>query len=108
MDYKKISANLLNEFETLREILVKEHENNWMRGVLAIIEKLEFCLNNEGVFKKEYLKEACDTWKTMEQGNGSFTDFYIWRDDEKERSEANKFLDSVKSKIWKVINDNNL
>jgi Zn-finger domain-containing protein len=108
MDYRKIFADLLIEFEFLKKILEKEHEKNWMRGVLAIIEKLDICLNKEGTSEKESLEEACDTWKTMEQGNGSFTDFYIWRDDEKERSEANKFLDSVRSKIWKIINDNNL
>ncbi|MCW0350602.1 hypothetical protein [Pantoea ananatis] len=108
MDYRKISADLLIEFEILKRILEKEHEKNWMRGVLAIIQKLDFCLNKEGAFGKESLEEACDTWKAMEQGNGSFIDFYIWHDDEKERSEANKFLGSVKNKIWKIINDNNI
>jgi len=108
MDSKNISINLLNEFEELKKILIKENEKNWVRGILAIIEKIERALSKDEALSNEYLEEACNIWKIMEQGNGSFSDFYIWRDDLKERKKANNELVSVKNNIWLIVNENNL
>lgn len=108
MDSKNISINLLNEFEELKKILIKENEKNWVRGILAIIEKIERALSKDEALSNEYLEGACNIWKIMEQGNGSFSDFYIWRDDLKERKKANNELVSVKNNIWLIVNENNL
>ncbi|WP_419964196.1 hypothetical protein [Pantoea vagans] len=108
MQNKIIAKKLLNEFLKLKLILIKERENNWIRGVLAIIEKLELALSNHCNESVDYCKDACDTWKAMYKGNGSFSDYYIWHDDFEQRVKLNKPLDSIKENIWKIIKDNGL
>ena len=65
-------------------------------------------MSKDEALSNEYLEEACNIWKIMEQGNGAFSDFYIWRDDLKERKKANNELVSVKNNIWLIVNENNL
>jgi len=108
MQNKIIAKQLLNEFLKLKFILIKEREDNWIRGVLAIIEKLELSLNNHCTESVDYCKDACNTWKAMYKGNGSFSDYYIWHDDFEQRVKLNKPLDSIRENIWNIIKDNDL
>jgi hypothetical protein len=105
--FKKTSAkDLLSEFKKLRGILVAERDDNWVRGVEAIIEKLEWSLNDRCIEPYTYYSDACDTWKSMYKGNGSFSDYYIWRDDFNERNRLNDDLDNIKDNIWNEVNRN--
>lgn len=108
MQNKIIAKKMLTEFLKLKFILLKEGDSNWLRGILAIIEKLELSLNNNESQSVDYLRDACDTWKTMYKGNGSFSDYYIWHDDFEQRVKLNKPLDSIRENIWSIINDNDL
>jgi len=103
---KTLSEELLNEFKKLRCILIGENENNWMRGVDSIIEKLEWSTNNKCNDPCYFFNSSCDTWKTMDAGNGSFSEYYIWRDDFDERVRLNKIYHNIKDKIWSIVSNN--
>lgn len=105
--YNKIlSKNLLDKFEELKAILIRENEDNWIRGIDSIIEKLEWSMNNKCNNPDYFFYSSCDTWKTMDAGNGSFSDYYIWRDDFDERFRLNKIYQEIKDKIWDIVNNN--
>lgn len=97
---------LLNEFRKLKEILIRENESNWIRGIDAIIENIEWSVNEKCDAQYYYFVSSCDTWKTMDKGNGSFSDYYIWRDDLDERVRLNMILEEIKDKIWDIVSDN--
>lgn len=87
---------LLQYFVELREIMLMEEENNWIRGIRLIITRLE----DVNLTEEEKLKE---TFSMMNSGNGSFSDFYIWRDDINQRVELNHKLEEVKNNIWDLL-----
>lgn len=97
------SNDLLKLFNELKQIMIEENESNWIRGVNLIIE----VLTPPGYGGKENADEAVryvsTTYRDMVSGNGSFSDFFIWRDDFDKREIANKKLDSVRSDIWALI-----
>ena len=102
---KTLSEELLNEFKKLRCILISEKENNWIRGIDSIIEKLEWSVNDKCDDPVFFFHSSCDTWKMMDKGNNSFSDYYIWRDDFDERVRLNKIYQNVKGKIWDIVNN---
>ncbi|MFY0403623.1 hypothetical protein V8Z79_03420 [Pantoea dispersa] len=106
MHSKILSEDLLNEFKKLRDILISEKEINWIRGVESIIEKLEWSNDNRCNDPESFFYSACDTWKTMDKGNGSFSEYYIWRDDFDERVRLNKIYQKIKDNIWDIVNNN--
>uniref|UniRef100_UPI003318CEDF hypothetical protein n=1 Tax=Psychrobacter sp. TB20-MNA-CIBAN-0197 TaxID=3140453 RepID=UPI003318CEDF len=55
------------------------------------------------LFGLDYIKSIGNTYSFMNNGNGSFSDFYIWREDFDERVvENNKFIE-IKDKIGSLI-----
>lgn len=90
---------LLQYFVELREIMLMEEENNWIRGIRLIIT----CLEDVNLTEEEKLKETFKTFSMMNSGNGSFSDFYIWRDDINQRVELNHKLEEVKNNIWDLL-----
>lgn len=97
------AQKLLIDFLKLKNILINDKECNWIRGILSIIEILRMSVNSQGVESARYCKHACDTWKSMYQGNGSFSDYHLWHDDYNERLKRNISLDAVKNNIAKII-----
>ncbi len=100
---KEIAQKLLIEFLNLKNILINDGEFNWIRGVLSIIEKLRISIHSQGVESATYCKEACDAWRLMFSGNGSFSDYHLWHDDYNERVKRNIPLDSIKCNIAKIL-----
>ena len=100
---KEIAQKLLIEFLNLKNILINDGECNWIRGVLSIIEKLRISIHSQGVESATYCKEACDAWRLMFSGNGSFSDYHLWHDDYNERVKRNIPLDSIKCNIAKIL-----
>ena len=93
----------LNElFIQMRDALIKEHEDNWIRGINSILNQINYSLeNNENI--KDTIKSIGNTYSFMNNGNGSFSDFYIWREDFDERViENNKFIE-IKDEIGSLI-----
>lgn len=96
---------LLCETKKIRDILSKENEVNWIRGVDLVIEKLEWSLSEKCNDPDCFFLDACDTWNSMMKGNGSFSDYYIWRDDFDERVYLNEKLDSALKVIWNIVSN---
>ncbi len=95
-------TKLNKHFTELREILIRENENNWIRGVNAILNTLHFALeDNDDV--RDTIRSVGNTYSRMNSGNGSFSDFYIQREDFDERVEANKELSKIKNNITDLI-----
>lgn len=88
---------LFGEMET---ILESEGERNWIRGVRLISNTLSV-ENPESADSQ--LEEAKQTYKSMHGGAGSFSDYYIHRADFNERLEANKRLDEIRERLWRVL-----
>ncbi|MCU5771739.1 hypothetical protein N5923_08805 [Erwiniaceae bacterium BAC15a-03b] len=102
--YNNVTAKkLLHEFERLKLILIKYNENNWVRGVELVIEKLEWSFSEKCNEPYAFYLDACNTWKAMDRVNGSFSDYYIWHDDFNERVRLNELLDSIKNHIWDIV-----
>jgi hypothetical protein len=99
MDNRTKASNLLALFKTLRAILVAEGEGNWLRGIDLIIDALTPPQSGERDFE-EALRYAESTYKSMLGGSGSFSEFYIWRDDFDERVKENDMLEKIKNDIW--------
>jgi len=90
---------LLALFKSLRDILIAESEENWVRGIDLIIEALMHSSPSERDVE-EALRYAETTYKSMLGGNGSFSDFCVWRDDFDERVRENEKLEKIKNEIW--------
>ncbi len=79
--------------------MAAEHEKNWIRGVgniIAILQEVEENSSEAAIL----VSEARQSYRSMNAGNGSFSDFHIWRDDFEERVEANKDLSKTIDAIW--------
>lgn len=100
-DIKKLIV-LKDYFFELKEILIQENENNFIRGVDVILDRIQYSLD----FKqnpKSTIKSVGNTYFFMNSGNGSFSDFFIWREDFDERVEANKVLTNLRNDITSLI-----
>jgi hypothetical protein len=86
-------------FAELKEILEAERESNWIRGVAAIIN----ILSDSAAPGEANLAGARQTYRSMTSGSGSFADYYIQRDDFKERVDANIRLDQLRDRIWELL-----
>lgn len=102
---KEMAQKLLIELLNLEGILVSDGEHNWIRGIISIIEKLRMSIDSQGSESASYYKDACDTWRSMYGGNGSFSDYHLWHDDYKERVKLNMPLDSIKCNIAKILDE---
>ncbi|WP_407333308.1 hypothetical protein [Enterovibrio sp. 27052020O] len=103
MNTKDKSEELLKLFVELRKILANENDSNWIRGIDLIIAALSQIDKSEKKDFEETLDYVSETYKSMVSGNGSFADFYIWRDEFKERKKENEKLDVLRSDIWSLV-----
>lgn len=91
--------NLLNEhFIGLREILIRENEDNWIRGINVILSEIHFAIEDNDD-AKETIRSVGNTYSRMNSVNGSFSDYYIQREDFEERVEANMGLQKIREDI---------
>ena len=95
-------ARLADLFTQIRDILIQENENNWIRGINSILNQINYSLeNNEKI--KDTIKSIGNTYSFMNNGNGSFSDFYIWREDFDERVIENNNFMKIKNQISKIL-----
>lgn len=89
-------------FTHIRDILIRENEDSWIRGINSILSQINYSLaSNEDA--KSTIRDIYYRYGLMNRGNGSFSDFYIWREDFDERViENNKFIE-IKDKIGSLI-----
>ena len=95
-------ARLADLFTQIRDILIQENESNWIRGINSILNQINYSLaSNEEA--KSTIRDIYYSYSLMNRGNGSFSDFYIWREDFDERViENNKFIE-IKDEIGSLI-----
>jgi hypothetical protein len=105
MNSVKKSNDLLRLFIELKQVMIRENENNWIRGVNLIIEALSPPEYGGKGSADEAVRYVENTYRNMVSGNGSFSDFFIWRDDFDDRVKANKELDRIKADIWTLIDN---
>ena len=95
-----VRLNML--FNKLKVILLQENEDNFIRGINSILDMIQSSLEyNENA--KATIKSVGNTYFFMNSGNGSFSDFFIWREDFNERVEANKVLKNLRNDITSLI-----
>jgi len=94
---------LIEQLNKIIGIMENENELNWIRGVIIIKNYLVYTINSNEVNEIENLKAAFDIWRGIHAGNGSFADFYIWRDDFNERENQNLNFENIKKNIWEAF-----
>ena len=81
----------------LRSIMEREGEANWIRG----IKSAENAFNRTDL-TQGYL-EARAVYRSMMHGNGSFSDYYIERNNLTEQESANQRLDQIRAELWRLF-----
>ena len=87
-------------FYQLQSLLISEGEDNWIRGINEIVTLLR---SQSLDAEEDVLVQVKDTYKSMAAGNGSFSDFYIWRENPTEMRIKNLELDGLRTKIWHIL-----
>ncbi len=103
MGDRDATKELLELLIELRNILSREHEKNWIQGVEKMIEALTPPNYAGHGTQHEAEKYVRNTYRHMVSGNGSFSDYYIWRDEFSERLKENKELDWIREQIWEKV-----
>ena len=95
-------ARLADLFTQIRDILIRENEDNWIRGINSILHQIDYSLaSNEDA--KSTIRDIYYRYGLMNRGNGSFSDFYIWKEGFDERVvENNKFM-KIKNEISRIL-----
>ncbi|SET18970.1 hypothetical protein [Thorsellia anophelis] len=96
---------LLFLFTSLSIILKSENETNWSLGVNNIISQLTPPNYGELLDPYKAFQSVSSMYRLMEGGYGSFSDFYVWREDFDTRKKLNEELNMIKEKIWFTLND---
>lgn len=92
---------LYDLFIQLKKIMVKENENNWIHAINNII---NYLLSNKNAKDENYIvNEVRKKLQSIYGGMGSFSDYYIWRDNYEERVKENEKLDSILDQIWTIL-----
>jgi len=104
MSNQEKARGLLTLFDCLREILLAEGEGSRLRGINLICNALTPPFAGEDSIEGA-LRYAEATYKSMLGGSGSFSDFYIWRDDFDDRVKVNNRLEQIKGDIWDTFGE---
>ena len=102
MSNNKKLVELNRYFLELKNILIQENVDNWISGINAILNGIQSALKLNKNAKATIISVG-DTYSFMNSGNGSFSDFFIWREDFDERLEANKVLTNLRNNITSLI-----
>ena len=102
----KVTETTINEltdiFEKIHEILLREKEDNWIRGINSIRDRLHKA-KTSGSNIDEIYKDVGASYRYMNSGAGSFADFMVWRDDFDERLRLNQEFEVLADKAWKLL-----
>lgn len=79
-----------------------EQGEEWLPGITLIVNALTPPFDDDERLQSA-LQYVQATYKSMLGGSGSFSDFYVWRDDFDERVKENTRLDQIKSEIWDTL-----
>ena len=89
---------ILIHLRRMTDILVREGESSWINGIRTVIQAGESIQNSDAA-----LAEMSSIYRSMHGGAGSFSDYFIWRDDFNERKEANKEYEVLSTRLWELL-----
>jgi len=92
------AVHLLNAVE---QTMSSEGEDNWINGVRLAKQVGEAGLQNGEA--DAALKEMRHIYRRMTSGQGSFSDYYIWREDFEERRRANEPFSRMLDELWQIL-----
>ena len=99
-----LALRIREQLELLREILIREDEKNWLRGLDLCIARLpESPANDDACLLK--LRDVAAIYRSMTAGAGSFADFHVWRSDFEERVRLNRQLGQVRNQLWLLLEE---
>ena len=91
-------------FDRLTKLVEAEGGENWLPGLQAVLERLVIT-ETYGASLERRLQEIKSIFVTMNRGQESFADFYVWRDDFDARLSANAELKNLRNNIWELLQD---
>ena len=84
----------------IHALLEKQDEKNWRRGIAAAIGEL---LNTDGSLNAAGFDNARSIYRTITTGGQGFAEYGVWKENYEERVAANRDLDQLRSRAWKVL-----
>ncbi len=87
-------------FAEMQSIMLAEGESNWIRGIKNVVNTLS---KDNPACDEEKIRDAGNTYKSMNRGAGSFDDYYIQRSDFNEQLEANRRFDEIRGRVWELL-----
>jgi hypothetical protein len=94
---------LLDLYKRLLTILVKHREPEIEYVINKVSAIIVFLEENRDSVKSEDLKKISKVHRTFYPPRGGLSDFFIWREDYKERVKANDELDQIKNKLYDLV-----
>ena len=93
------AARLLQHFRALEVLLERERAQEWLRPIAEIVKALEppFSDVRQCLETIEEAKRRFDSWH---KSKGGFSEFYVHREDFKERLAANNELEAIRKAIY--------
>ncbi|MCH8475370.1 MAG: hypothetical protein LAT55_09100 [Opitutales bacterium] len=85
----------------MSDILMREGELDFAQSVQDVIHAGRTIQDSD-----EALKEMSFLYRSMHGGAGSFSDYFIWRDNFDDRVEANKEFEILSQRLWELLGNN--
>ena len=98
----ELLTETLTLLRRMEEILALEGERNWIRGIGAAIAEGE-AVEKGGDDAVVVFDRMASTYRSMVEGPGGFGDYFIWREDLKERRRANEEFKAISEKLWALL-----
>ena len=103
IDINKTTVNELIEiFSKIHALLLQENENNWIRGINSIRQRLSQ-IENGTENSQMVFKDIAASYRSMNSGQGSFSDYMIWRQDMDEMQKLNQEFQLLVNKAWQIL-----
>lgn len=98
-DYNRAYQLLVQLYDIIK-VEGKGRVDYYINEVLRIIKTIEDCQKNNNI---NLLREIDNSILNLYHGRASLAEFYIMREDEKERIELNKPLKFIENELWAMF-----
>ena len=98
-DYNRAYQLLVQLYDIIK-VEGKGRVDYYINEVLRIIATIEDCQKNNNI---NLLREIDNSILNLYKGRASLAEFYIMREDEKERIELNKPLEFIENELWAMF-----
>lgn len=98
MTYAEARSELTEIFLAIYRTMEQEGDDQWLRAVEGIIAGLQ---QDEG--DREAVLNAFYAYDAIEAGYGSFSDYFLWRDDPYVMRAVNAPFEAMRNRAWAVV-----